>query len=94
MTAEVEELFDDANGDLAVVGSAGGTGVVHRLRSDDDWASAQVVGVWNTAPLGFGIPTTAAMRGADDVYVIFANLFDVTRVSYQIARAQFSPPAD
>lgn len=80
-----------ANGDLAVVGSAGGTGVVHRLRSDDDWASAQMVGVWNTAQLGFGIPTTAAMRGAD-VYVIFAHLFDETRVPYEIARAQFEAP--
>lgn len=82
-----------SNGDLAVVGSAGGSGVVYRLRSDDDWLSADVVGEWNTAPLGFGGPTTAARRG-DDVYAVFAHLFDDARIAYEIARAQFVAPGD
>jgi sugar lactone lactonase YvrE len=77
-----------ANGDLAVVGGFNNPDTVLRLRSDDDWRSASLVGTWDSTEAGAGTPTTAAARGAQ-VYVIFAHLFDTRRERYEIARAEF-----
>jgi len=77
-----------ANGDLVVVESGANAGRVTLLRSADAWASATVVASWDAGALGFGAPTTAAVRGMD-VHVIFGHLFDDSRARYEIARARF-----
>jgi hypothetical protein len=74
-----------ADGDLVVVTPAS---IVLRLRSDDDWQSASVVGSWDASQVATGA-TTAAVRG-DDVYVVFAHLFETMRGTYEIARVEFT----
>jgi sugar lactone lactonase YvrE len=76
-----------ADGDLAVVTPAS---LVLRLHSDDDWQTATVAGSWDASQVEMGA-TTAAVRG-DDVYVVFAHLFQTMRSTYEIARAQFTAP--
>jgi sugar lactone lactonase YvrE len=73
------------DGDLAVVTPAS---IVLRLRSDDDWQSATVIGSWDASQVATGA-TTAAVRG-DDVYVVFAHLFQTMRSTYEIARVGFT----
>jgi sugar lactone lactonase YvrE len=77
-------------GDLAVV-TIGGPAAVILLHSDDDWQSATAIGTWNSATITDTTPTTAAIRG-DDVYVIFARLFDETNSRYDIERVVFAAP--
>jgi sugar lactone lactonase YvrE len=76
-----------ADGDLAVVTPAS---IVLRLRSDNDWQLATVVGSWDASQVATGA-TTAAVRG-DDVYVVFAHLFETMRSTYEIARVGFTAP--
>jgi len=74
-------------GDLAVV-TIGGPASVLLLRSDDDWQTATTIGTWDSATITDTEPTTAAVRG-DDVYVIFARLFDEANSRYDIERVVF-----
>ena len=77
------------DGRLAVVGGIANGGTVLLFESDDDWRSASLVGTWNTGTVSTSAATTAAIRDGN-VFVIFAHLFDTTRLDYEIAQAVFT----
>ena len=79
-----------SDGALAVVSNAlAGDGTVlgpgvTLFTSDDGWQSAAIAGSWIAGDMA----TTAAVRG-DDVYAIYAHLFDTAREEYEIVKVQF-----
>jgi sugar lactone lactonase YvrE len=78
-------------GRLAVVGGIANGGSVLLFESDDDWQSASLVGTWDTRRVSNTAATTAAVRD-NEVFVIFAHLFDTTRLNYEIAQVVFTIP--
>lgn len=76
-------IFLDAQ-TLVVV--SGDQGLVLRMTSDDDWASATLSGLFITDS---GSPTTAAVRDGE-VYIIYAKFNEPTATEYPIQKVTFA----